>query len=242
LAYGHYHLQLARPALTAPGEAKPNVEVFRLLAARMGLDDPCLRESDDDMIRTLLDSRHPFVQGITLEELDREGSVRLRMPEPFQPFAAGGFGWPDGKCHFNAETLDYQPPIESRHGDPDLRRKYPLEIISPKNDDSMNSTFGNRKAVDFETATLHLSAADAALRGIHMSDQVRVYNDRGSCVLVAKVDDTVQPGMVCAPAVRWSRTAPDKRNVNALVSPRLTDAGGGPVFYSCLVQVERIGD
>src|SRR5206468_613852 len=67
LAYGHYHLQLARPALDAPGECKSNVEIFRLLALRMGMDDPCFHDTEDDMIRTLLDSPHPFMQGITLE-------------------------------------------------------------------------------------------------------------------------------------------------------------------------------
>ena len=152
----------------------------------MGFDDPCFRDSDDDMIRTLLDSPHPFVKGITLEELDREKSVRLRIPEPFRPFAYGGFGTADGKCHFRAGELDYTPPVESRHGDTELRRKYPLELISPKNDDSMNSTFGHRDAVDLQTATLHLSAEDAAARGIQAAEQVRVFNDRGSCVLVAR--------------------------------------------------------
>ncbi|SPF54898.1 putative oxidoreductase YoaE [Candidatus Sulfopaludibacter sp. SbA4] len=242
IAYGHYYLQLARPALPAPGEARSNVDIFRQIAARMGFDDPCFRDSEDDMIRTLLDSPHPFVRGITLEELDRCGSVRLRLPEPFQPFAEGGFGTPNGKCHFHAETLDYTPPVESRHGDTALRRKYPLELISPKNDDSMNSTFGHRDAVDLQTATLHLNASDAAVLGIRTADQVRVYNDRGSCVLMARVDDTVRAGVVAAPAVRWAKRAPGKRNVNALTSERLTDAGGGATFYSCLVQVERIGD
>lgn len=241
-AYGHYYLQLARPALPAPGEAKSNVEVFRLLAERMGLPDPCFRESDDDMIRTLLDSRHPFLQGITLEQLEREHAVRLRIPDPFRPFASGGFGTPDGKCHFRAAELDYQPPVESRHGDTELRRKYPLELVSAKNDDSMNSTFGHRDAVNLQTSTLHLTAEDAAPRGIQTSDQVRVFNDRGSCVLTARVGDTVRPGVVSAPAVRWGKRAPGSRNVNALTSERLTDAGGGPTFYSCLVQVERIGD
>ncbi|HEY1340477.1 MAG TPA: molybdopterin dinucleotide binding domain-containing protein, partial [Bryobacteraceae bacterium] len=245
LAYGHYYLQLARPALPAPGEAKSNVEIFRLLAERMGFDEPCFADSEDDMIRTLLDSPHPFVRGITLDQLERERSVRLNVAPPnapFQPFARGGFGTPDGKCHFRAETLDYTPPVESRHGDQDLRSKYPIELISPKNDDSMNSTFGHRDAVDLQTATLHLSAPDAAARGIRAADQVRVYNDRGSCVLVAEIDDTVRPGVACAPAVRWGKRAPARRNVNAVTSERLTDAGGGPCFYSCLVQVERIGD
>jgi anaerobic selenocysteine-containing dehydrogenase len=132
--------------------------------------------------------------------------------------------------------------VESRHGDADLRRKYPFELISPKNDDSMNSTFGHRDAVDRETATLHLNGEDAAHLGIHAEDQVRVYNDRGSCVLLASIDSAVRQGVVCAPSVRWGKRAPGKRGVNALTSERLTDAGGGPTFYSCLVQVERIGD
>jgi anaerobic selenocysteine-containing dehydrogenase len=197
------------------------------------------------MVRTLLDSTHPFVKGITLERLDREHSVRLNVAEdgaPFLPFAEGHFGTPDGKCHFNADTLDYLPPIESRHGDAALNAKYPLELISPKNDDSMNSTFGHRKTVDMQTATLHLSAKDAEARGIRNADQVRVFNDRGTVLLMASVDQRVRSGVVCAPAVRWGKRAADKRNVNALTSDRITDFGGGPTFYSCLVQVERSGD
>jgi anaerobic selenocysteine-containing dehydrogenase len=244
-AYGHYYLQLARPALPAPGEARSNVDVFRALALRMGFDDPCFHDSEDDMIRALLDSPHPFLNGITLEQLDREHFVRLKISEegtPFLPFANGGFGTPDGKCHFNAETLDYTPPVESRHGDPELRQKYPLELISAKNDDSMNSTFGHRDSVDRATALLHLHAADAAHRGIQPGDPVRVYNSRGSCLLAAVIDESVTPGVVSAPSVRWGKRAPGQRNVNALTSERLTDSGGGPTFYSCLVQVERIGD
>jgi anaerobic selenocysteine-containing dehydrogenase len=242
LAYGHYHLQLARPALPAPGETKSNVEIFRLLAQRMGFCEACFLDSEDDMIRTLLDSPHPFLQGITLEDLDRERSIRLRLPQPFQPFATGGYGTPSGKCEFRAETLDYTPPIESRHGDAELRAKYPIELISPKNDDSMNSTFGHRDSVDLQTATLHLNASDAAARGIDTSDHVRVFNDRGSLVLMAQVDGTVGAGVACAPSTRWGKRASDHRNVNALTSDRLTDAGGGPTFYNCLVQIERIGD
>jgi len=168
--------------------------------------------------------------------------VRLRLPEPFQPFAEGNFGSADGKCHFRAESLDYQPPVESRFGDQYLRRQFPFELISPKNDDSMNSTFGNRAGVDLQTADLHMHVADAARLGIQTSDLVRIYNRRGSCVLVAQVDSSVPPGVVSAPSVRWNKRAPDRVNVNVLTSECLTDLGGGPTFYSCLVQLERIGD
>ena len=242
-AYGHYYLQLARPALPPPGEAKSNVEVFRLLAEHMGFDDPCFRDSEDDMIRALLSSGHPFVRGITLEDLDREHRVRLKVApdgEPFLPFAAGGFGTPDGHLDFRAATLDYTPPEESRLGV--ARGRYPLELISAKTDDGMNSTFGNRPAVDAAASVLSLHAADAAARGVGSGDRVRVFNARGSLVLEARVDDSVPPGVVRTSAVRWNKAAPASRNVNVLTSDRLTDAGGGPVFYSCLVEVERCGD
>ena len=245
LAYGHYYLQLARPALAPPGETRPNTEVFRALAARMGFDDACFRDSDDDMLRTLLATDHPFLQGITLEDLDRDHSIRLKIApagQPFQPFAQGGFGTPSGKCEFHAETLTYTPPIESRFGDQTLRARFPLELISPKNDDSMNSTFAYRPENDAATAALHIHSSDAAARGIASGDQVRVFNQRGSCLLRAEVDGVVHPGVVSTPAVRSPRMAADRRNINDLTAQRLTDLGGGPVFYSCLVQVEKSGD
>ena len=238
-AYGHYYLQLARPALPAPGETKSNVEVFRLLAERMGLTDACLRETEDDMIRTLLDSEHPFVKGITLEQLDREHSVRLRVSpdgQPYLPFAKGEFGTPSGKCEFHADTLDYEPPVESRLGAEKLQSKYPLEMISAKSHDSMNSTFGNEGSAMRQTSTLFLHQQDARRRGISTGDRVQIFNDRGSCILVADVNGAVREGVVWAPSVRWGR------NVNALTSDRLTDIGGGPTFYSCLVEVAKCGD
>jgi anaerobic selenocysteine-containing dehydrogenase len=132
--------------------------------------------------------------------------------------------------------------VESRFGDESLRARFPLELISPKHDDTMNSTFGNREENDSATATLHIDTADAAARGISSGDQVRVYNERGSCLLRAQVDGAVRVGVVCVPSVRWAKKAADRRSVNALTSARLTDIGGGPTFYSGLVQVEKSGD
>jgi anaerobic selenocysteine-containing dehydrogenase len=249
LAYGHYHLQLARPVVAAPGETRSNVQVFRELAARMGFEDSCFQDTEDDMIRATLNSGHPFLKGITLERLDAEHSVRLNVSDsgtPFLPFAKGGFGTASGKCEFGAESLGYTPPRESRMGDVGLRRKYPLEFISSKFDDAMNSTFGYRADVDENCSVLHLHCGDAGPRGIQTGDRVRVFNGRGALLLKAHVADSpsgmVAPGVVRAPAVRWAKNAEDGRSANVLTSDILTDIGGGPVFYSCLVEVERCGD
>ena len=81
-AYGHLYVSLSRPAIAPLGEAKPNTEVFRLLARRMGLTDPCLSESDEQMARHALKWEHPHLHGVTFERLEREGSVRLSVAAP----------------------------------------------------------------------------------------------------------------------------------------------------------------
>lgn len=234
-SYGHYYLQLARPAIAPPGECRSNFEVFRALAARMGFEDECFKDSEDDMIRAALATDHPFLDGISPERLAREAFLRLNLPSPFLPFAEGGFGTPSGKCEFHAETLDYAPPIESRHGE----AAYPLELVTPKSDAGMNSTFGNRPEVDCETTSISIHSSDAAARGIVTGDRVRIFNARGCVTLTASVDSSVPPGTVRAAAVRWAKLSPGGRNVNALTPDRLTDAGGSPAFYNCLVEVER---
>ncbi len=239
-SYGHYYVQLARPALPPPGDCRSNVAVFRELAGRMGFDDECFLDSEDDMIRQALQSGHPFLEGITLERLEREGFLRLNVSppgEPFLPFVNGGFGTPSGKCEIEADSLRYLPPVESRFGDPDLHGRFPLEFISPKSGVGLNSTFGNREEVDRECATLAVNPTDAERRGLRSGDVVRLFNGRGECAFVARVCDDVSPGVVSAPAVRWGRKG--EPTANALTSERLTDAGGGATFYSCLVQLEK---
>jgi anaerobic selenocysteine-containing dehydrogenase len=61
-------------------------------------------------------------------------------------------------------------------------------------------------------------------------------------LLTAEVDGVVGRGVVRIPAVRWGKLAEDGKSVNALTSDRLTDIGGGPAFYNCLIEVERCGD
>ncbi|OYW10851.1 MAG: hypothetical protein B7X34_04095 [Acidobacteriia bacterium 12-62-4] len=194
-------------------------------------------------MRGILSSGHQHLDGITLERLEEERSVRLNLGEGlFQPFKDGGYGHADGKAELSPSGLDYVPPVESRHGDAALRSRYPLEFLSPKNHDSMNSTFGNRADVDQQTAVVYVSTADAAVRGIATGDSVRVFNGRASVVLRAEVDGVVGPGTVSSPSLRWPKRQPGGLNINALVSERLTDIGAGATFYSCLVQVEKCGD
>ncbi len=243
-AYGHYYLQLARPALQPAREARSNVEIFRGLALRMGFEEPCFRESEDDMIRATLASGHPWLAGITLERLEREHAVRLQVSaagEPFLPFA-NGFPTGSGKANLSGGGLAYTPPRESRLG-AEATPEFPLELVSSKNHDSMNSTFGYRAELVAQTRVLEIHPDDAARRRILDGDDVEVFNARGSVRLVARVGESVRSGVVRAPSVAWPKSAGqsgEPRNVNVLVSDRLTDIGEGPTFYNCLVDVRRV--
>jgi anaerobic selenocysteine-containing dehydrogenase len=247
-SYGHLYVSLSRPAIAAEGESKPNTEVFRLLAARLGLDHPCLRETDEEMARQALRWDHPYLKGITFDRLEREGSVRLTVPDPFAPFAEGGFPTPSGKCELYAESLAWQgldpvptyvPPRENVKSAPELARRYPLAFISPPAHHFLNSTFSAQPVfVRRESGpSLTIHPSDAAARGIADGQMVRTFNDRGAFLAKARVSDDARPGVVVGLSVWWAKMCPGGRNANAVTSQELTDMGGGATFYDTLVDV-----
>lgn len=258
-SYGHYYLQISQQAIAPLGEARSNVDMFRDLALKMGFDkqDPCFRETVEEMIEGALDSDHPWFKGITRERLENEPHIRLNFngngggdaeTHPFLPFAEGGFPTASGKAELYSEALAAQgldpvasfiAPKESRHNR-ERSAKFPLEMLARKADNHLNTTFcnlpGHQKME--ESHLLELSPADADPRGIKNGDPVRVFNSRGEIRLTARVDGAVRSGVVAA-KLNWTRLAPDKTSINVLTSETLTEIGAGATFYSCLVQVER---
>jgi anaerobic selenocysteine-containing dehydrogenase len=250
-AYGHLYVSLSEPAIAPLGEAMPNTELFRRLAARMGLDHPCLRESDEQMARQAFKWDHPFMKGITFERLEREGSVRLAVPDPFVPFAEGAFPTPSGKCELRSEKLlaeghdpvpGYVPPREGPTSAPEIAKRYPLAFISPPAHHFLNSTFSAQpvflRREGEASVTIHPD--DAAPRGIGDGALARVFNDRGSFLARARVSDAARRGVVVGLSIWWPKLCPGGRNANAVTSQALTDMGGGATFFDALVEVEGV--
>ncbi len=242
-SYGHLYAVANNPAIAPVGESLPNSEVFRRLAARMGFDEPCFRDSDEDICRTALASTQPRMRGIDWEGMKKNGWQRLDVPARFAPFAEGGFPTPSGKCEFYSAALErqgidplpfYNPPAEPAAAGE-------LQFISPPARNFLNSSFAHLKRFrDLEgEPRLELHSADAAARGIRDGDLVRVFNARGSLRLRARVNDRPRRGVVVAPSVWWKKHSPDRGNANNLTAQRISDLGGGATFYDCRVQVER---
>jgi anaerobic selenocysteine-containing dehydrogenase len=249
-SYGHLYVVANNPAIPPVGESLPNSEIFRRLAARLGFDEPCFRDSDEDICRTAVASVQPRMAGVTWDKVKAEGWQKLAVPERFAPFAQGGFPTASGKCEFYSEWLKgqgidplpfYNPPIEV--ADDALARLYPLAFLSPPARNFLNSTFANiARFREFEKEPhLDMHPEDAAARGIRDGDLVRVFNSRGNYTLRARINGKPRPGVVVAPSIWWKKYSPDGRNANNLTSQRTTDLGGGATFYDCRVQVERVG-
>lgn len=248
--YGHYYVVYNEPAIAPLAESKPNWEVFKLLAERMGFEESCFQDSDEEMLRQALSSGDPLFEGITLERLKRDGWARLNLPGTFTPFAEGGYRTPSGKCEFYSESLEragldplpiYIAPRESPERAPELAARYPVQLISPPANTFLNSTFSN--LTSFLRSEKHpfveISPDDALSRGIQDGDLVRVWNDRGECRLVARVTTRVKPGVAVALSIWWNKLSPGHSNVNRTVSQALTDIGGGATFYDNLVEIAK---
>jgi anaerobic selenocysteine-containing dehydrogenase len=249
-AYGHLYFVANNAAIAPIGEALPNSEVFRRLAARMGFRDACLHDSDEDICRQTLALAGPRASGIEWESLKQKGFARLDVPERFAPFAEGNFLTPSGKCEFYSETakqlgLDPLPtfvaPRESVSSNPGLGRKFPLAMISPPNRNFLNSSFANLPFAIEEAGepSLEIHPDEARSRDIADGDKVRIFNDRGSFTAKARVSERARPGVVVALSVWWKKLSADRANANEVTSQALTDLGRGATFYDCLVEVER---
>ncbi|MBR8084138.1 molybdopterin oxidoreductase family protein [Burkholderia vietnamiensis] len=247
-SYGHTYVMANLPAIPPVGEARPNTEIFRGIARSMGLDEPALYHSDEEVAQAALRWDDPTLDS-DWNTLKHAGWVKLKLADA--PFANGGFRTPSGKCEFHSARLeqmgldpvpDYLPPYESAEASPELAARYPLAMISPPARHFLNSTFVNVESLRSTEGEPHLDIhpADAESRGIGDGDMVRIFNDRGSMQAVARVTDRARAGLVVGLSIWWKKLSADGRNANEVTSQALTDLGNSATFYDCLVEVERI--
>jgi anaerobic selenocysteine-containing dehydrogenase len=244
-AYGHLFTQVSERAIAPLGEAKSNVALFGELGRRMGFTEACFDDREDELIDQALKTNHPWFAGITRERLELEGHVPLNLPVDAAgdvlPFStAEWFRTPSGRGELVPVPV-FTAPTESRANA--AEGAYPLEFLPRKADNYMNSTFANiplHQRMESRTAgVLEMHGTDAAARAIVTGDEVEVFNGRGSIALKALVNAQVGVGVVAA-RLDWNKLSAGGGNVNVLTSETLTDIGGGPTFYSTLVEVRKV--
>jgi anaerobic selenocysteine-containing dehydrogenase len=264
LSWGHLYLTYNEKCVESPGEALPNNEIFRRLAAKMGYEEDNFKWSDSECLEHYVDWDAPACEGIDLAYLREHGFAKLNVgtKDDRAPHKAGNFPTPTGKCHFMVEGAtnfvappfrqmyegfqpgepidslpDYVASRETPESNPELAQKYPLNIISPKSHGFLNSCYANieDKIQGQGEQFVMINAVDADRRNIQSGDQVRVFNDRGGFEGRAQITDDVSAGIVVASLGYWRQL--NKGTVNCVSSAEFVDMGHAPTFTDNLVQV-----
>lgn len=251
-AYGNYYFGLSQPAIDKVGESLDNNELFRRLAKKMGYDDPCFSQSDEDMLRELIDPEfNPLFEGVTWERLQQEGWARAAVDSPRRPGPhSGKWPTPSGKIEiFSQRMADlgldplpvHIPETEGLENEQATAR-YPLQVISAATHYFIGASFQHvpRLQEMMSRPTFEVSPQDASTRGIETGDYCRLYNDRGEVFGHAVIVEGLLPGVLGTQKQLQGSKMRNGVNVNALVSQEEADMGRGPVFFSTLAQLEKV--
>lgn len=265
LSWGHLYLTYNTKCIEPPGEALPNNEIFRRLAARLGFEEDNFKWSDSECLEHYVAWDSPACEGIDLAYLRKHGYAHLNVgtKDNRAPHKQGNFPTPTGKCMFYVEgaknfvagpfrqmyegfqpleDLDplpgYVPNRESADSNPALAARFPLSIISPKSHGFLNSCYANvtEKIKGQGEQFVMINAVDATVRGIEEGAKVRVFNDRGAFEGDARITQDVNPGIVVATLGYWRQL--NEGTVNCISSAEFGDMGHSTTFSDNLVELE----
>jgi anaerobic selenocysteine-containing dehydrogenase len=244
-SWGHLYLGWNHKAIEPLGESVANTELWRRLSRACGFTEPELFEDDESLILSAL-------HDLDIEKLRNDGFVRLSLPENLQPYAEGGYSTASGK----AMLINHGLPAVGLPALPtyavgtemaiDENSQYPLNLMSPKTHvrflNSSYSHLGHHAEAEGEMFC-EIHPHDAEKRGISHGERVRVFNDRGSLDVIARISadgGRVRSGVVVVPFGWVGSRTKDTKSVNALTNDQLANYGGGVAYYDTQVQVEKI--
>jgi anaerobic selenocysteine-containing dehydrogenase len=235
-AYGQQYLQRAAPVISAVGEARPNTEIFRGLAARFGFDDPAFSATDAELIDDALDGNAAIFAGVSPSALPLNSSLHMNIDgDPIVAFKNTFPTTVSGKVELYSEDL------ESRYGAglpayTSVPTNYPLQLLTPSSSQRTNATFGGVSA-NLVQEIVELNPIDAQARDLFEGDSVEVFNDMGACTLTVRITDATRAGVAYSPKGTWLSTSSTGQTVNALVPDLRADIADGACFNDTFVDI-----
>ena len=238
-AYGQHWLQRAEPVIPRQGQALPNTEIFRRLAARFGFADPAFTASDAELMDEAIDGGDPRLGGVQPSALPTERATAMTANGEQAILFGNVFPrTPSGKVELVSTYLaeKYAAPLPTWRP---VSGPFPLALISPASDRRITSTFGGARGSE-AAPPLEMHPDDARARGLRSGMRVRVWNDLGEIHASLRVTETVAPGVVSSLKGAWMRTSDNDQTVSALCPAHHADISEGACFNDARVEVAAL--
>jgi len=236
-AYGQPYLQRAEAVIEPVGEALPNTEIFRRLAAVFGFNEAPLQATDKELIDDALDGLNVKLNGMAPSEIPVGTAISMESDVGEVILFKNTYpATPSGKIELQSEMLDQQFGQRDITFKP-LQSSYPLTIITPSSNKLITSTFGGLQSND-NAPTLEMHPEDASKRGLKDGQRVRIFNDLGEVFLKLEITDAVRPGVLCSPKGSWFKTTENQQTVSALAPTTKADLCEGACYNDARVEVE----
>lgn len=202
-------IMLQQPMLRPAGESKSDIQIFSGVAKKLGKGKYWNR-TDEEWIKVYLEgSEHPAMAGFSWDKFVEDG-IFVRKDGRFDvvnAFMDKKFKTQTGRFEFYSERLKpvghelpvYTPLLEDPKGPEG--KKYPLIFIQYHDRANVHTQHMGIPALHgvFKEPWVEINPSDASKRKIKHGDKVKVYNDRGHCVVKAFISEGIIPGTVAIP-------------------------------------------
>jgi anaerobic selenocysteine-containing dehydrogenase len=238
-AYGHQWLQRSEAVIPRQGQALPNTEIFRRLAARFGFTDGIFAATDAELMDDAIDSSDPRLGGLPPHRIPTDRALAMTVNGEEALLFGNVFPkTPSGKVELSSTYLDEKygallptwRPYES---------SLPLTLISPASDHRITSTFGGVAGSE-STPPLEMHPEDARVRGLSDGVRVRIWNELGEIHLPLRITDIVAKGVVATLKGTWLSTSDNGQTVSALCPAHHADISEGACFNDTRVEVAAL--
>ncbi len=223
-------VQMGRPALIPPGEAKEDWWITTALAKRLGLSWDYTHPSE---VFAEMKKGMPSLDNITWQRLEEQNAVTypsLSEDDPGQPIVFGdGFPRPDGRARFTPASII--PPAEIPDDD------YPMILTTGRQLEHWHTGSMTRRAsvLDWAEPEANASLHPKTLKrlGVDPGEMIHVETRRGAIEIMARADRAISEDMIFIPFAYVEAAA------NVLTNPQLDPYGKIPEFKFSACRVEK---
>jgi len=265
LSSNNYYLQYMPKVIEPLWESKSDLDAISMVAKKMGYGK-YFTNTPDEYLKEILHIGDPNadanVVGLKWKQVT-DGAPHLNTPTvPYVAFFDKSFPTKSGRIEFYVERMiphdqqlpGYKEPIEATPTNP-LFTKYPLTFLSTHTRFRTHSQFVNlpwlKEPNNNGEGFLEINPADAKPRGIREGDVVKVFNDRGSMKVKARLTEGIKPGVVNCYQGGWdtirvkSYIEGHPNNLtHQIANPAqsvIPNFKSNAAYYDCLVEVQKEG-